>query len=47
MVKLGLESVLTVNNFANISLHDALRQNSWKQKVVAIKYPGKFVDLLT
>ena len=39
MIKLGLENLFTVNNFANISLHniDAPKQNSWEQKVLAIK----------
>ena len=37
MIKLGLENLFTVNNFAKISLHDAPKQNSWEQKVLAIK----------
>ena len=41
MVKLGLENMFTVNSFANISLHDTPKQNSWEQKVLAIKYPLK------
>ena len=41
MVKLGLENIFTVNNFANISLHDTPKQNSWEQKVLAIKHPLK------
>ena len=37
MTKLRLENLLTVNNFANIGLHDAPKQNSREQKVLAIK----------
>ena len=37
MMKLGLENLFTVNNFGNISLHDASKQNSWEQKMLAIK----------
>ena len=41
MVKLRLENIFTVNGFANISLHDTPKQNSWEQKVLAIKHPLK------
>ena len=42
MVKLGLENIFSVNSFANISLHDIPKQNSWEQKLLAIKHPLKF-----
>ena len=41
-MKLGLEDLFTVNNFANISLHDAPKQNSWEQKMLPNRgYPVK------
>ena len=41
MLKVGLENIFTVNSFVNISLHDTPKQNSWEQKVLAIKHPLK------
>ena len=31
MMKLGLEDLFNVNNFANISVHDTREQDSWEQ----------------
>ena len=39
MVKLEQENFFTVNSFPNISIHDTPKQNSWEQKVLAIKHP--------
>ena len=45
MIKLGLENLFTVNNFAYICPHDATKQNSWEQKMLPNRgYPLKLYE---